>query len=57
MISLMFFLLVLGPVVFGPKKTIQMAQAAANALEEVKEAAGQLKTQIQEPHPEQIDKR
>lgn len=39
MISLVMFLLVVGLVAFGPKKTIEMAQACGRAVSQIKEAA------------------
>jgi Sec-independent protein translocase protein TatA len=41
MISMMGFLLILGLIVFGPKKTIEIAQEVARLLAHVKHAAGQ----------------
>jgi Sec-independent protein translocase protein TatA len=41
MISTIGLLLVLGLIVFGPKKTMQMAQEVGRILAQVKQAAGQ----------------
>ena len=41
MISTMGLLLVLGLIVFGPKKTMEIAQDVGRALAQVKQAAGQ----------------
>lgn len=38
--------LFLGLIVFGPKKTIEMAQMMGRALAQVKQAAGQFNSQI-----------
>jgi Sec-independent protein translocase protein TatA len=43
MILMVGFLLVLGLIVFGPRKTIEMAQEVGRALAHVKEAAGQVR--------------
>jgi Sec-independent protein translocase protein TatA len=42
MISLIGFLLFLGLIVFGPRKTIEFAQEIGRVLTQVKQAAGQL---------------
>jgi Sec-independent protein translocase protein TatA len=42
MISLVVFLLFLGLIVFGPRKTIEYAQEIGRLLAHVKNAAGQL---------------
>jgi Sec-independent protein translocase protein TatA len=42
MISLIGFLLFLGLIVFGPKKTIEFAQEIGRLWAQVKHAAGQL---------------
>ncbi len=46
MISMVFFLLLLGLIVFGPKKTIEMAQSAGEMLGKVKKATGHLQRQL-----------
>lgn len=46
MITTAIFLLLLGLIVFGPKKTIEMAQAAGEVLGKVKRATGQLEWQL-----------
>jgi Sec-independent protein translocase protein TatA len=38
MISMMFFLLLLGLIVFGPKKTIEMAQSVGRSVAELKKS-------------------
>lgn len=38
MISMMIFLLVLGLIVFGPKKTIEMAQSVGRAVAQLKKS-------------------
>ncbi len=40
MTSMLFFLLVLGIVVFGPKKTIEMAQGLGHAVAKLKATVG-----------------
>jgi Sec-independent protein translocase protein TatA len=42
MISLIGFLLFLGLIVFGPEKTIELAQETGRLLGDLKSAAGQL---------------
>jgi Sec-independent protein translocase protein TatA len=42
MISLIGFLLFLGLIVFGPRKTIEFAQEIGRVLAQLKQAAGQL---------------
>jgi Sec-independent protein translocase protein TatA len=42
MISLVAFLLFLGLIVFGPRKTIEFAQEIGRLLAQLKRAAGQL---------------
>jgi len=42
MISLIGFLLFLGLIVFGPRKTIEFAQEIGRVLTQVKQAASQL---------------
>ena len=46
MISMAFFLLLLGLIVFGPKKTIEMAQSAGEMLGKVKQATAQFQSQM-----------
>lgn len=55
MILTVLFLLFLGLIVFGPKKTIEMAQEVGRVLAQVKQAAGQfqqssLKTDQEDRH-------
>lgn len=53
MISLIGFLLFLGLIVFGPKKTIEFAQEIGRLLAHVKSAAGQLQHSAVTPnHPD-----
>lgn len=40
------FLLLLGLIVFGPKKTIEIAQTFGRVLAQVKSATGQFQTQL-----------
>ena len=42
------FLLFLGLIVFGPKKTIEIAQTIGRVLAQVKHATGQFQAQLQE---------
>jgi Sec-independent protein translocase protein TatA len=48
MITTAIFLLLLGLIVFGPKKTIEMAQSAGEMLGKVKQATGNLQRQLGE---------
>ena len=50
MIGLVMFLLLLGLIVFGPKKTIEMVQVCGKAFSQVKQATGQFKSQIETRH-------
>lgn len=52
MITAGLFFLLLGLIVFGPKKTIEMAQSMGHILAQVKHAAGQLQTHEEAPMPE-----
>jgi Sec-independent protein translocase protein TatA len=63
MISLIGFLLFLGLIVFGPKKTIELAQEIGRLLAQLKNAAGHLQLsalapgkekQSPEPHPHPV---
>jgi Sec-independent protein translocase protein TatA len=42
MISMMMFLLVIGLVVFGPKKTIDMAQTCGRTVAQLKKIGGSM---------------
>ncbi len=46
MISMAFFLLLLGLIVFGPRKTIEMAQSAGEMLGKVKHATAHFQSQM-----------
>ncbi|HXM20865.1 MAG TPA: twin-arginine translocase TatA/TatE family subunit [Terriglobales bacterium] len=48
MITGAVLLVFLGLVVFGPKKTIEIAQTIGQALAQVKNATGQFQSQIEE---------
>jgi Sec-independent protein translocase protein TatA len=48
MITGAVFLTFLGLIVFGPKKTIEIAQTIGRVLAQVKHATGQFQTQIEE---------
>lgn len=48
MITGALFLLFLGLIVFGPKKTIEIAQTIGRVLAQVKHATGQFQAQLQE---------
>jgi Sec-independent protein translocase protein TatA len=48
MITGALFLLFLGLIVFGPKKTIEIAQTTGRVLAQVKHATGQFQAQVQE---------
>lgn len=47
MITAAAFFLFLGLIVFGPKKTVEMAQMLARVLAQVKHATGQFQSQIE----------
>jgi len=49
MILMVGFLLVLGLIVFGPKKTIEMAQEVGRVLAQVKKASDQFQQSAVEP--------
>jgi Sec-independent protein translocase protein TatA len=49
MILTLGFLLFLGLIVFGPKKTIEIAQEAGRVLAQVKHAAAHLQRSVLEP--------
>jgi Sec-independent protein translocase protein TatA len=49
MISMMGFLLFLGLIVFGPKKTIEIAREVARSLAHIKHAAGQFQRSVMNP--------
>jgi Sec-independent protein translocase protein TatA len=46
MISMVMLLLLMGIVVFGPKKTIEMAQSVVQALAQIKHAAGEYQSEV-----------
>jgi Sec-independent protein translocase protein TatA len=46
MISATIFFLLLGLIVFGPRKTIEFAQTAGRFLAQAKQAAGQFQTEL-----------
>lgn len=48
MITAVVFLLFLGLVVFGPNKTIEIAQSVARVVAQVKQAASHFQTQLHE---------
>ena len=48
MITGALFLLFLGLILFGPKKTIEIAQTIGRVLAQVKHATGQFQAQLQE---------
>jgi Sec-independent protein translocase protein TatA len=48
MITGALFLLFLGLIVFGPKKTIEMTQTVGRVLAQVRHATGQFQAQLQE---------
>jgi Sec-independent protein translocase protein TatA len=50
MISLSIFLLLMGLIVFGPKKTIEMAQALGRMIAQVKQSAGEFQSHIEPRH-------
>jgi Sec-independent protein translocase protein TatA len=52
MITAGLFFLLLGLIVFGPKKTVELAQSMGHILAQVKHAAGQLQTHEEAPMPD-----
>jgi Sec-independent protein translocase protein TatA len=48
MITAVAFLLFLGLIVFGPKKTIEMAQTMGRTLAQAKRATAQFQSQMEE---------
>jgi Sec-independent protein translocase protein TatA len=48
MISAGFFFLLLGLIVFGPKKTIEMTQTIGRVLAQVKHATGEFQSHLQD---------
>jgi Sec-independent protein translocase protein TatA len=48
MITAVAFFLFLGLIVFGPKKTIEIAQTIGRVLAQFKQAASQFQTQLRE---------
>jgi Sec-independent protein translocase protein TatA len=48
MITAVCFLLFLGLIVFGPKKTIEIAQSVGRVVAQVKQTTGQFQTQLHE---------
>ena len=48
MITAVVFMLFLGLIVFGPKKTVEIAQTIGRLLGQVKHATGQFQTQIEQ---------
>lgn len=48
MITAVVFMLFLGLIVFGPKKTVEIAQTIGRLLVQVKHATSQLQTQIEQ---------
>jgi Sec-independent protein translocase protein TatA len=46
MISMVMLLLLMGLIVFGPKKTIEMAQSAAQALAKIKQATSEYQSSL-----------
>lgn len=54
MISLVGFVLILGLIVFGPKKTIEIAQDLGRMLARAKQATGQLENSVMEPNQRSV---
>jgi Sec-independent protein translocase protein TatA len=48
MITALVFLLFLGLIVFGPKKTIEIAQSVGRVVARVKQTTSQFQTQLHE---------
>ena len=48
MITAVIFMLFLGLIVFGPKKTVEIAQTIGRLLVQVKRSTGQFQTQIEQ---------
>ncbi len=48
MITAVLFMLLLGLIVFGPKKTVEIAQTIGRLLVHVKHATSQFQTQIEQ---------
>jgi Sec-independent protein translocase protein TatA len=46
MITAVVFLLFLGLILFGPKKTIEIAQGVGRVVAQVKQASSQFQTQL-----------
>jgi Sec-independent protein translocase protein TatA len=48
MITAAFIFLFLGLIVFGPKKTIELAQSLGRVVAQIKQATGQFRSQLHE---------